>query len=511
MDGHPVRRRALVRLLGAAALLLAPPLLAACGAAPASTSTAGAAGSASATSSASTSGGRSTVATPSSAATTASTTGVASATANTASAQAATASVTSAASGIMVLAEADANQLKIWQQVATDVRKAHAGIEVSYNNPSDFYGKLDTLIAAGSGPDAVVGMGTKSLPTYVIGQAAALELDSYMARSALIKKSDFFPYAWTRAVLNGHQYGVPQTNSTVALYYNADMFQEAGLPLPPTKWGAPGWTWDDFVQAGRKLAKTSGGKQVWFNNLDTSWNGLLPWVWGNGGHLFNDDMSQVLVDQPPVAAAYQWVADLSWKEHIQPTPDENKASKPSFQNGTLAVSTQTTTIPNYLQTIRGFKWNVGVLPSGSAGVWTRDPSNAVWVWKGSTQVDAAWAFTEYTGGRDAQLTLALGGIGTPMRMEVAHSDQYLHQPNGINWSVYVDALDHEGIQAVTDNQTQLNDTFSKALAPLWTNTATAATIMIQLKPLLEELLKAAKFKRDRAPFWQAKGWADVTA
>lgn len=63
---------------------------------------------------------------------------------------------------------------------------------------------------------------------------------------------------------------------------------------------------------------------------------------------------------------------------------------------------------------------------------------------------------------------------------------------------------------MTDNQSNLNDLFSKELAPLWANSATATTILVQLKPLLEALPKASRFKRDRAPFWQQQGWARVT-
>ncbi len=53
------------------------------------------------------------------------------------------------------------------------------------------------------------------------------------------------PYRWGE---NGDLYAGPVNWDTVAVFYNKDMFEAAGLELPTAE-----WTWDDFAEAARAL------------------------------------------------------------------------------------------------------------------------------------------------------------------------------------------------------------------------------------------------------------------
>ncbi|MGI8915905.1 MAG: extracellular solute-binding protein [Chloroflexota bacterium] len=264
----------------------------------------------------------------------------------------------------------------------------------------------------------------------------------------------------------------PTSNAPVALFYNLDRFQEAGIAPPPKQWGGKGWDTAALLDAGRKLTRTvgqqqaqpaaantrarAGGEQAqWFSSLSTWWILAQPWVWGNGGHFLDAAITKVLVDTPEVVSTLQWLADLTWKEHVQPTPDEAKATKPSFTNGMLAgEGTSANLASSFQQQIKSFRWDVGVLPTGTSGVWTRHPSASALIWQGTKQPDAAWNLVEFLGGETAQLVLGLGGQGVPDRMAVALSPTFLKQPNGIDW----------------------------------------------------QLLGTSKLRRDRTPYWQEHGW-----
>ena len=428
------------------------------------------------------------------------------------SAASAAASLPKAAAGsLLLLLEADDNQKKVWQQVVDAFHQAVHKPQVELSNPSDIYTKFDTMLAGNAGPDLFAGFETKQLPHYV-GVDAALNMDPYMSRSSTIKPDAFFKFTWSKHVLNGHLSAMPTNNAPLGIFYNEDMFREAGVTAPPAQWGAKGWDYAAFLDAAHKLTKTSGAAKAWFSSWSTWWLYCYPFVWGNGGHLFNSDVTQVLVDSPEVISTYQWLADLTWKEHVQPTPDEVKANKPDFIAGTLAISGCTENCaPPYLQKITSFKWNAAAVPSGTSGVWTRDPSNSAIAWKGTKQPDATWELAEFMGGDVGQLIIGLGGNGVPSRVSAAKSDKFLHQPNGVNWQVFVDAIDHEGIQPVTDIFPKMDDLISKQTAPLWANQASAQQVMTTLKPLLEELLKSAKFRRDRGQLWQQHGWAAATS
>jgi multiple sugar transport system substrate-binding protein len=414
---------------------------------------------------------------------------------------------TKAPGSLLLLLEADDPQKVAWQQVVDAFHQAGHKPPVELANPGDIYTKFNTMVAGNAGPDLFAGFETKQLPHYA-GVGAALNMDPYMARSTSIKPANFFQYTWSKHILNGHLYAMPTNNAPLGIFYNKDLFQEAGVPLPPKTWGAPGWDTAAFLDAAHKLTKTSNGKQQWFSNWSTWWVYVLPWVWGNGGHLFDATISKVLVDAPEVVASFQWLADLTWKEHVQPTPAEAKANAPAFEKGTLAIQgTTENSGVDYLKTAKSFSWDVTVMPTGTAGVWTRDPSNSAIAWSGTKQPDATWELAEYMGGDDGQLIIGLSGNGVPARVSAARSPKFLNQTNGVDWKLFVDAIDHEGIQPITDNFPDIDTLIGKQTAPLWANQQTAQTVMVALKPLLEQLLTQAKFKRDRTGSWQDKGWA----
>ncbi|HEV7213765.1 MAG TPA: extracellular solute-binding protein, partial [Chloroflexota bacterium] len=443
---------------------------------------------------------------------------VVSSTASTGSTQASSTAAASAVAApapvsgkLLLLLEADDNQRKVWQQVVDAFHKAGHKPPVDLANPSSIYTKFDTMIAGGAGPDLFAGFETKQLPHYA-GAGAALNMDPYMGRSTTIKPASFFAYTWSKHVINGHLSAMPTNNAMLALFYNVDLFKAAGVTPPPKQWGAKGWDAATFLDTAHKLTTTSGGKQQWFSSWSTWWVYVLPWVWANGGHLFDASISKVLVDAPEVVSSFQWLADLTWKEHVQPTPAETTTAKPSFVNGTLAIQgTTENSAPGYLQTIKSFQWDVGVMPTGTAGVWTRDPSNSAIAWSGTKQPDATWELAEYMGGDEAQLIIGLGGNGVPARISAARSPKFLKQPNGVDWQVFVDGIDHEGIQPITDNFPDVDSTITKQTAPLWSNQQTAQQVMTTLKPLLEQHLSAAKFRRDRTGLWQDRGWATTTS
>lgn len=208
-------------------------------------------------------------------------------------------------------------------------------------------------------------------------------------------------------------------------------------------------------------------------------------------------------------SSLQWLADLTWKEHVQPTAADAKANYTPFPfvDGMLAVAGYSANLASlYAQKITGFRWNVGVLPTGTSGVWTRVPTSSAIVWKGTKQPDAAWELAEFLGSDAAQLILGLGGQGVPTRRAAARSATFLKQPNGIDWQVLVDAADHEGILPVTDIFPEMDALIIKELAPLWAGQQTAQQVTTALKPLLQHLLAGAKTRRDRTQFWQAHGW-----
>jgi len=106
------------------------------------------------------------------------------------------------------------------------------------------------------------------------------------------------------------------------------------------------------------------------------------------------------------------------------------------------------------------KWDLAPMPKGKAGVWTRDPSDSLAESGQSKYQDAAWKFIEFFTGEQGMQMVGQLGRGLPARMSVAKSDQFLKGPDGIDWRVFVDATDNEGVQPVTDQWPQMDKAIS---------------------------------------------------
>ncbi len=95
------------------------------------------------------------------------------------------------------------------------------------------------------------------------------------------KTSEFWPGAMKSVTWQGKTYGVPTNNETMALIWNAGIFQEAGLD--PEK--APA-TWDDLVDYAKRIREKTGkngyGLVARTNAGNTPYR-FMPQCWAYGG------------------------------------------------------------------------------------------------------------------------------------------------------------------------------------------------------------------------------------
>lgn len=136
------------------------------------------------------------------------------------------------------------------------------------------------------------------------------------------------------ATLSGQVVGVPYNYQMQAMYYNKQMFAEAGLTHPPK-------TWDELVTFGKKLTKFDAeGKptQIGFSvrfagNPIGIVDKFSPFVWQLGGEYFVEE------NGIPVKSA---MGDSAWKKALQFYVDlvyKHRISSLEFPNPTPAFLT----------------------------------------------------------------------------------------------------------------------------------------------------------------------------
>ncbi|AZN43932.1 ABC transporter substrate-binding protein [Paenibacillus albus] len=151
--------------------------------------------------------------------------------------------------------------------------------------------KLTAAIAAGSPPDAAVLNGPFIME--VASRGILMPLNDLIDSSGL-DMSRYYPYTVKEMSFKDQVWGLPSGMDDRVLFYNKDMFKQAGLDpeKPPT-------TWDELLDYSKKLTVTDGDsfKQIGFiPNFGNSW--FYLYAIQNNGKFLDDDGKKVLLNSP---------------------------------------------------------------------------------------------------------------------------------------------------------------------------------------------------------------------
>lgn len=131
---------------------------------------------------------------------------------------------------------------ELWNQLIDQFRQEYPQIQISFEPVPDNYGtKLLTQMAAGDAPDVfqvgdgdvrmfVERGGTTNLAPYLEGQDNLPGLDP----------SIFYESLYQTGVVDGEPHFLTKDYSPLVVYYNKDLFDQAGVPYPED-----GWTWEE--------------------------------------------------------------------------------------------------------------------------------------------------------------------------------------------------------------------------------------------------------------------------
>lgn len=152
---------------------------------------------------------------------------------------------------------------------------------------------------------------------------------------------------------------------SLMMFYNKDMFDAAGVAYPPSK-SDEAWTWDEFVETAKKLTLDANGNTPNDPDFDKdnivqygamienlTWQ-LEVWCLSNGAGYYNEDGSEVIIDDPAAIEALQRIADLYLVHHVAPLSAglTDDGVQRSLVSGTCAMTTNGA-------------WNIGVCLSGA--------------------------------------------------------------------------------------------------------------------------------------------------
>lgn len=333
-------------------------------------------------------------------------------------------------------------ELETFQNILNAFEQANPNLKVKLENiPDDdeFTKKLAADIAAQTPPDVFL-MNYRRIGPFVL-KGALQPVDQYLNTSQIIHPADFFPTALNAYKHKGEQLCVPLNLSQLGVYYNAKLFQDAGVPLPKND-----WTWDDFLTAARALTKDTNGDgkpDQYGAGISTATIRLMPFIWARGGDIVDNPErpTTLTLDKGAAFEAFQWFVNLQTQEHVVPDKqaEATQSSQARFQQGTLAMFFQSRVLtPELRETIKEkFEWDIAPLPQDNNRA-TILHSDGFCITKASRNKDAAWKLVEYLAGPQGQTALAQVGRSVPALQAVANSPAFLKSNPPANNQVYLE-------------------------------------------------------------------------
>ncbi|MFC0470928.1 extracellular solute-binding protein [Halalkalibacter kiskunsagensis] len=178
-------------------------------------------------------------------------------------------------------------------------------------------------------------------------------------------QEDFVESIITQGTFDGNLYTVGPTESTVALFYNVKMLEEAGITPPSTLEEA--WTWDEFYEAAKTLTDKENG--IYGVNWTLDYGEWIiyftgPTVWSNDGSFIAEDGSTAegYVNGPKTVEALEYLQKFTTEGlvNLQPTPTE-------FEDGNAAMMLMGSWQWNKLQDYPDTDWGITYYPRSNEG------------------------------------------------------------------------------------------------------------------------------------------------
>lgn len=168
----------------------------------------------------------------------------------------------------------------------------------SYNGVQE---KFQAALVSGDVPE-VVQIEIHATPKFA-SSGALTPLEPFFENDPDFNFDDMVPAGLLNQSWEGQLYAMPINRSTPVLYYNKQLFRDAGLD--PEK---PPQTWQEFREVAKQLATVEGGETTVHGYLASpNWWYFESLVWSNNGEIMNDDLTDLTFAEPGSGPLQIWV------------------------------------------------------------------------------------------------------------------------------------------------------------------------------------------------------------
>jgi len=197
------------------------------------------------------------------------------------------------------------------------------------HTPDNYNEKVMAMVASGAPPDT--GFITNGNFQGYVNDGLLLDISGPLKADPVVGAKDYFidPQETERCTRDGKWYGIGSCWVAPHIYYNAAIFEEAGIE-PPSNDPEECWEWDYFLEVCKQLTIDVNGNHPGDDGFDSDnierWAVHWPtWsiplhaaIASNGGKWIDYDTGLITIDQPEATQALQAIADLELVHKVAP-------------------------------------------------------------------------------------------------------------------------------------------------------------------------------------------------
>ncbi len=351
-------------------------------------------------------------------------------------------------------------------------------------------------VAAGSGMPDVIVEDRPMLPQRARDEVAT-SLQPFIERDGM-DSSQFWPFTWQEATYEGEVYGIPFETDLRVLFWNKQLFQEAGLDP-----NSPPETWDELLEYADKLdVKNEDGtyKRIGFFPL---WN-AGPDFWSyTTGHTFVQNGAPV-VDDPKVIETLAWVKTWvdrygGWQNVQNFKAQFGAAPNDVFMANGTAMIVDVAGYHSQLSFYRPYttfadgsrtrmEWGISFIPYKAVkSDWSG--GFALSIPKGARNPEAAWEFIKCMAGPEVQISWTRDTYALPTNKDAAYDPVLMADPY---WKAIMANMEWSQGTVYVPGYSNWTEQLGPRYEKVWTGELDPATAMKEAQTSINETIAKNK-------------------
>lgn len=237
----------------------------------------------------------------------------------------------------------------------------HVHVDPVPGDEMEYVNKINIDLLAGSDVDIIETLGPKNY-------SRRIEAGFFAPLDELVNKQEAQELYGANLPVedDGFFYALPFKQEMYCIFYNKNLFDEAGVAYPEGP-----WTWDEYVETAQKISNPKKGIYGSFMNAD------LPWLYMPAQQLevpFYKEDGTCNFDAPEFREAAEWFKYVSNELQIQPTVETLEGENANWnyyalEGYRLAMFPQGNWFTRLLNSEVDYPkdWKYGIAPLPSAG------------------------------------------------------------------------------------------------------------------------------------------------